>query len=385
MLTNISEFIKVPIDIIVNTSMTSPTKIYYVYKITNDFNNMEYVGFHSTTNLDDGYMGSGKRIIEAIKTHGVEHFKKEIIKTFTTKAAAEKLESDIVNIDYVRRLDTYNISIGGNVCILYGEDNGFYGKKHTAETRTRISASIKKYYETHVSKLVNRNWSITDDVIINDIRFNSLCDAGRKLKLTKLRLLQLLLIAGNGCVDLNQQDKIKAWIENYETWREINHTNWLINVSEAAKQPDRCAKIAKGVKTWIKNNPDKHQARMLKINTDPEKIEKTANKHRGMRRSAATKRKLSIAKRKYFNTHDSRCIGKGMRYIHNTITGEKRRVDKSTVLPAGWMYGFGKLAKPRASNANIFIFNELLNVERLISKNDALPEGWRLGRRRKHG
>ena len=41
---------------------------YYIYQITNLVNNKIYVGVHKTKDLNDGYMGSGKVIISAIKS-----------------------------------------------------------------------------------------------------------------------------------------------------------------------------------------------------------------------------------------------------------------------------------------------------------------------------
>lgn len=51
----------------------------FVYKTTNVLNGKIYIGVHSTDDLNDGYMGSGKAISTAIKKYGEENFTTEIL------------------------------------------------------------------------------------------------------------------------------------------------------------------------------------------------------------------------------------------------------------------------------------------------------------------
>lgn len=91
------------------------TKKYYnyFYKITNNINQKFYYGVHRTTNLDDGYMGSGTLISKAIKKYGVENFSKEILKYFDTQEEAYLYESKFINDDLVKDRMCYNVKPGG--------------------------------------------------------------------------------------------------------------------------------------------------------------------------------------------------------------------------------------------------------------------------------
>ena len=51
---------------------------HYVYIITNQLNGKQYVGDHSTNNLEDGYLGSGVLLLRAKKKYGKENFSREV-------------------------------------------------------------------------------------------------------------------------------------------------------------------------------------------------------------------------------------------------------------------------------------------------------------------
>lgn len=86
---------------------------YFIYKITNKLNNMVYIGVHKTKNIYDGYMGSGTKIREAVAEYGIEHFDKEILEFFDNEVDMYKKEKNLVNEEFVRDKNSYNVAIGG--------------------------------------------------------------------------------------------------------------------------------------------------------------------------------------------------------------------------------------------------------------------------------
>lgn len=84
-----------------------------VYKTTNLVNGKIYVGLHVTEDLNDDYLGSGKQILAAIKKYGRDNFKREYIKICETPEEMYNLEAEIVNEDFVKSSNTYNMKTGG--------------------------------------------------------------------------------------------------------------------------------------------------------------------------------------------------------------------------------------------------------------------------------
>ena len=100
--------------------MTTVQKYHYFYKVTNTINNHFYYGIHSTKDLNDGYMGSGRRLKQAIKKYGIENFSKEIIKFFNNREELAKYEAEIVTESLVRDPNCYNMVVGGDCLITSG-------------------------------------------------------------------------------------------------------------------------------------------------------------------------------------------------------------------------------------------------------------------------
>lgn len=95
-------------------------KYHYFYKITNKINNKYYYGVHSTNDLNDGYMGSGKLLHFAYEKYGIENFEKEILQFFDNDDDMFTYEMEIVNDVLLDDPLCYNLQKGGKYFNLNG-------------------------------------------------------------------------------------------------------------------------------------------------------------------------------------------------------------------------------------------------------------------------
>jgi hypothetical protein len=161
-----------------------PHKYHYIYKTTCKINGKFYIGMHSTSNLEDGYIGSGKRLWNSIRKHGKENHEFKILEFFPDRSSLKNREREIVNEEMLQDPMCMNLQIGGGggfssdghrkkaqslggsstfklLCnrhreklqsdpeykkrygqkiseSILGERNGFYGKNHSEETKKQI-------------------------------------------------------------------------------------------------------------------------------------------------------------------------------------------------------------------------------------------------------
>ena len=142
--------------------------MYYIYRITNKINSKTYIGQHKYKKLNDSYMGSGKLIKRAIKKYGVENFEKEILYSrIQYKATADDIERFAITKERALGKAEYNIADGGQGGNLgeevnkklRGENNHFYGKKHSEKTRRMMSEMRKGKKFGHLSEETKRKIS----------------------------------------------------------------------------------------------------------------------------------------------------------------------------------------------------------------------------------
>ena len=150
---------------------------HYIYKTTNLVNNKFYIGMHSTSNLEDGYIGSGKKLWYSIRKYGRENFKMEILEFLPDRSSLKEREKELVNESLLQDPLCMNLaqggqggfinqdsqrkrSIAGNIGLLkkYNEDDDFRNKMiDTRNTNLHSRESINKACNTKLAKTGSKN------------------------------------------------------------------------------------------------------------------------------------------------------------------------------------------------------------------------------------
>lgn len=86
---------------------------YTVYKTINLINGKFYIGTHKTNDPNDSYLGSGTLLKKAIKKHGRDNFRKDVLFVFDNPADMFTKEAELVDEEFLSENNTYNLKIGG--------------------------------------------------------------------------------------------------------------------------------------------------------------------------------------------------------------------------------------------------------------------------------
>lgn len=148
---------------------------YIVYQTVNTVNNKIYIGIHKTATLDfDGYIGNNvyvnkpstyahpKTLFQrAVKKYGVANFKRTVLKVFDTLQDALDLERFLVDEQFIKRPDTYNMILGGKLekptntksVYLYDKYGQFY-KEFSSQEEAGVFIYGKKSCGGNISRAI---------------------------------------------------------------------------------------------------------------------------------------------------------------------------------------------------------------------------------------
>lgn len=87
--------------------------IHYLYKTTCLITERYYIGMHSTSNLNDGYMGSGKRLRYSMRKHGIDNHRKEILEFFDSRELLIEAEKKAITPEMILCKNCMNLKSGG--------------------------------------------------------------------------------------------------------------------------------------------------------------------------------------------------------------------------------------------------------------------------------
>lgn len=134
-----------------NLNASHKLKYHIIYQITNEINGSIYIGAHSTNDLDDDYMGSGKLLKLALKKYGIENFSKKVLHIYNTPKEMYEKEANIVTEDFVSRRDVYNIVTGG----FGGFNRGSSGLRHITNIITGETIAVD---HNKVGQFLSEEW-----------------------------------------------------------------------------------------------------------------------------------------------------------------------------------------------------------------------------------
>lgn len=130
---------------------------HYIYKTTCKITNRFYIGMHSTDDLDDGYIGSGKRLWYSIKKHGRENHFCEILEFLPDRISLKLREKELVNEELLKDTQCMNLVPGG--------EGGYISKEGVKKGRNITDNILREKFGNNFQSVIIKNYhnSLTDE------------------------------------------------------------------------------------------------------------------------------------------------------------------------------------------------------------------------------
>lgn len=117
---------------------------YIVYKTKNILNGKYYIGVHKTSDLDDGYLGSGQLLKKSIEKYGKSNFIRETLFEAFSYENAFIVEKEILkdHEEYFGNM-CYNLNKGGKGSWFYVNSIDRINPMHIEDNQKKLSKKIR--------------------------------------------------------------------------------------------------------------------------------------------------------------------------------------------------------------------------------------------------
>lgn len=245
----------------------SKKKYYIVYKTTNLINNKIYIGVHGQDlppNEFDGYLGSGKVLLNSVLKYGKENFIRETLFFYKKEMEAYRKEESLVTLDFTLKETNYNMIPGGKDALIIFHSKGIQdrsietrkkkygsgaGAMHTEEIRSKINKSKVEKYGNKAGILITPE-SQEKAVLSKIAKYgNPVGPAASKSIRLKAGLSQRKNFYKKIIKEIPELDK-KILIKNYDNERVV-WNSYLRNFKKSLQDPHTLYKSFREVKKLL--------------------------------------------------------------------------------------------------------------------------------------
>ncbi len=121
--------------------------VFYIYKTTCTITGRWYIGMHATANINDDYLGSGKRLRYSIRKYGKENHVREILEYLPSKEKMIEREKEMITANILCDDQCMNLMSGGT--------GGFISVE---QQRHRSTSANQKLQEKLKDPQFHANW-----------------------------------------------------------------------------------------------------------------------------------------------------------------------------------------------------------------------------------
>jgi len=129
--------------------------IHYLYRTTNVLTGKYYLGMHSTKNLDDGYIGSGKILRRSIKKYGLINHLKEVFLFVKTREELVQKEKELITEELLKDPSIMNLRLGG-------EGGGNWTNEQQRKNNEKSQQAQRKLIENNPQWVESRSRKLSE-------------------------------------------------------------------------------------------------------------------------------------------------------------------------------------------------------------------------------